>query len=127
MQASPNHRHRFNVALRISAIAIILCTTTVLARAQQSAEPDWQTEGNAWWAHVQFLASDDMRGRDTGSDGHRRSAEYVAKQFADAGLQPAGTKDFLQPIDFEVRRIDEPNSNLSMERVGETEALKLGE
>src|SRR3984957_3549346 len=126
MSASPNHRHRLTTILRIAAIGIVLCATTVLARAKQSAEPDWQAEGNAWWAHVQFLASDDMRGRDTGSDGHRRAAEYVAKQFADAGLQPGGTNGFLQPIDFDVRRLDEDNSSLSLERAGKTEALKLG-
>ena len=126
MTASRNNRHTLVTILRLCAIAIILCTTTVLTRAKQSAEPDWNAEGIAWWAHVQFLASDDMRGRDTGSDGHRRAAEYVAKQFADAGLQPGGTNGFMQPIDFEVRRIDEPNSNLSLERAGKTEALQLG-
>ncbi len=127
MNASSNHRQKIGITLRCCALAIVMCAGTVLAQTNQTAEPDWNAEGNAWWAHVQFLASDDMRGRDTGSDGHRRAAEYVAKQFADAGLQPAGTKDFLQPIDFEVRRIDEPNSNLSLERAGKTEALKLGE
>jgi Zn-dependent M28 family amino/carboxypeptidase len=127
MTVSSNHRQKLGIALRCCALAIVLSAGTVLAQTSQTTEPDWNAEGNAWWAHVQFLASDDMRGRDTGSDGHRRSAEYVAKQFADAGLQPAGTKDFLQPIDFEVRRIDEPNSNLSLERAGKTEALKLGE
>ena len=126
MSACQNHRRTLSTILRISALAIILCATTVLTRAQQSTEPDWNAEGNAWWAHVQFLASDDMRGRDTGSDGHRRAAEYVAKQFADAGLQPGGTNGFLQPIDFEVHRIDEANSSLSLERGGKTEALELG-
>jgi Zn-dependent M28 family amino/carboxypeptidase len=127
MSASTNNRPTLTTILRICTLAIVLCATTVLTRAKQSTEPDWQAEGNAWWAHVQFLASDDMRGRDTGSDGHRRAAEYVAKQFADAGLQPGGTSGFLQQIDFEVRRIDESSSNLSLERAGKTEALKLGE
>ena len=123
MIAAPNRRPTVTKILRISALAIVLCAGTVLA---QSTDIDWNAEGNAWWAHVQFLASDDMRGRDTGSDGYRRSAEYVAKQFADAGLQPAGTNGFMQPIDFEVRRLDEPNSNLSLERAAKTEALQLG-
>jgi Zn-dependent M28 family amino/carboxypeptidase len=126
MHASPNHSHRLSTVFRIAAIAIVLCTTAVFARAQQSTEPDWNAEGIAWWAHVQFLASDDMRGRDTGSDGHRRSAEYVAKQFADAGLQPGGTSGFLQQIEFETRRIDEANSSLSLERAGKNEPLQLG-
>ena len=124
MIASPNYRRTLTTALRTSVLAITFWAGTVVA--QQSTNVDWNAEGNAWWAHVQFLASDDMRGRDTGSDGYRRSAEYVARQFADAGLQPAGTNKFMQPVDFEVRRLDEPNSNLSLERAGKTEALQLG-
>ncbi len=124
MVVSSNYRHTLTTTLRISALAIALCAGTVLAR--QSTDVDWNAEGNAWWAHVQFLASDDLRGRDIGSDGYRRASEYVAKQFADAGLQPAGTNGFMQPVDFEVRRLDESNSNLSLERAGKTEALQLG-
>jgi Zn-dependent M28 family amino/carboxypeptidase len=123
MIASPNYRRILTTTLRISALAIVLCAGTALA---QSPDVDWNAEGNAWWAHVQFLASDDMRGRDTGSDGYRRASEYVAKQFADAGLQPGGTNGFMQSIDFEVRRIDESASSLSLERAGKTEALQLG-
>src|ERR1019366_1991315 len=107
MSASRHHHHTIATSLRLSTLAIVLCAGTVLAQTAQSPEPDWQAEGNAWWAHVQFLASDDLRGRDTGSDGYRRAAEYVPKKFADAGLQPAGSNGFLQPIDFEVRRLDE--------------------
>jgi len=40
--------------------------------------------------HVQFLASDDLEGRDTGSHGYRVGAQYVASQFAAIGLKPGG-------------------------------------
>lgn len=40
--------------------------------------------------HVQFLASDDLEGRDTGSRGHAIAAQYVASQFAALGLKPMG-------------------------------------
>jgi len=73
VHAQANQRHTLSSTLRISALAIVLCAGTVLARTAQNPEPDWQAEGNAWWAHVQFLASDDLRGRDTGSDGYRRA------------------------------------------------------
>jgi len=47
------------------------------------------TEPNAatrnWWHHVQALANDGMKGRDTGSPEYRRAAEYVADQFRRAG------------------------------------------
>jgi hypothetical protein len=38
--------------------------------------------------HVQFLASDDLEGRDTGSRGHAVAAQYVAAQLASLGLRP---------------------------------------
>ena len=91
------------------------------------AQTDWKAAGDAWWAHVRFLASDEMRGRETGSDDYRRAADYVAKQFAAAGLQPAGTEGYLQPIDFEERQLDEAHSDLSLVRDGKAEPLKLGE
>jgi Zn-dependent M28 family amino/carboxypeptidase len=40
--------------------------------------------------HVQFLASDELEGRDTGSRGHAIAAQYVASQFAALGLKPGG-------------------------------------
>jgi hypothetical protein len=39
---------------------------------------------------VQTLADDDMQGRGLGSAGLEASAEYIAEQFREAGLEPAG-------------------------------------
>jgi len=39
---------------------------------------------------VEFLASDALLGRDTGSDGHRAAAEWAAKRFESFGLKPVG-------------------------------------
>lgn len=41
-------------------------------------------------SHVDYLASDALEGRQTGSAGARLAAEYIAKQLKAAGLQPAG-------------------------------------
>jgi len=52
-------------------------------------------------AHMRVLADDAMEGREAGTDGHRRAAEYVAAQFAKAGLSPLGDDgSYLQNIDF---------------------------
>ena len=40
--------------------------------------------------HIEFLASDELRGRDTGSEGYDKAAAYVADQFKALGLKPAG-------------------------------------
>ena len=37
-------------------------------------------------AHVEFLASDALEGRDTGSRGHQIAANYVAAEFRKLGL-----------------------------------------
>lgn len=39
---------------------------------------------------VQTLAADDMEGRETGTRGYDKAAEYVSRRMREAGLQPAG-------------------------------------
>jgi Zn-dependent M28 family amino/carboxypeptidase len=99
------------------AIAIVL----LLAGTQTRPEP------SRWWAHVEALANDGMEGRNTGSPAHRRAAEYVAGQFRNAGLEPAGTQGYIQPVDFRTRRLIEARSSLLLARDGKTEPLVLGE
>ncbi len=91
--------------------------------ARGAGEPD----GRRWWSHVQFLADDKLEGRDTGSAGHRKAAEYVAAEFAKAGLQPAGTDGYLQPVKFKSKEIDEDHSGLKLVAGGVAEPLVLGE
>jgi Zn-dependent M28 family amino/carboxypeptidase len=76
------------------------------------------TDPAKWWAHVSFLADDAMKGRDTGSPEHKKAAEYVAAEFKRAGLQPGGTKGYLQPVSFRSRRIVEDKSSLALVRQG---------
>ena len=80
-----------------------------------------------WWAHVQALANDNMEGRNTGTPGHKRAAEYVAAQFQKAGLEPAGVGGYIQPVAFKTRRIVEAQSSLALVRDGKAEPLVLGE
>ncbi len=105
--------------------AAIFCG--LFAGAAIFAQADWQAEGKEWWAHVQYLASDELQGRLTGSEGYRKAADYVAKQFAEAGLAPLGTNGYFQPIDFDVRELDEAHSMLSLISNKVEEPLKLGD
>ncbi|WP_259015781.1 M28 family peptidase [Emticicia fluvialis] len=38
-----------------------------------------------------YIASDELEGRDTGSEGQKKAADYIAKRFADLGLQPVAS------------------------------------
>jgi hypothetical protein len=83
--------------------------------------------GARWWSHVEFLASDKLEGRNTGSPGHRKAAEYVASQFERNGLKPAGEQGYIQPVKFKTLQLDESKSTLALVRDGKEQRLTLGE
>ena len=91
-----------------------------------TADPEWTTYGRRWWSHVEALADDRMEGRDTGSPGFARAADYVIQQFRAAGLQPAGTQGFLQPIGFQVIQLDPSRSSLEFVRGSDVRRVALG-
>src|SRR5262249_12030339 len=95
------------------------------ALSLQAQQP--QTSNSSWWRRVEALANDGMEGRNTGSPGHKRAAEYVAAEFKKTGLEPAGTDGYIQPVAFKMRRIVESQSSLALERDGHTEPLALGD
>ena len=66
---------------------LTIAATILAAIAVQAADD----AGARWWAHVEALANDGMEGRNTGSPGHKRAAEYVAAQFSSSALEPAGS------------------------------------
>ena len=49
---------------------------------------------------VEFLASDDLEGRMTGSAGAKQAAEYIASHLQEIGLEPIGADDFFHPFKF---------------------------
>lgn len=48
--------------------------------------------------HIQYLASDKLEGRRTGTPGEIMAATYISSKFKEIGLQPKGSHDFLQPF-----------------------------
>jgi Zn-dependent M28 family amino/carboxypeptidase len=106
---------RFRRALLIAAIVAAGCFA--------ASPPD----GKRWWSHVDVLASDAMQGRETGSVGYRKAAEYVAAQFEHAGLKAAGVEGYFQTVRFEGCKLVEPQSSLALVRGGRVEPLKLGD
>jgi hypothetical protein len=102
---------------------LMLAAVTLGAEAKVSGAPD----GSRWWSHVAFLADDKLQGRDTGSPGHKQAALYVAHQFELLGLQPAGTKGYLQPVRFRSKRIDESRTRVSLKTAGGEHTVVLGD
>lgn len=92
-----------------------------------SAVTSAQGPAARWWAHVSFLADDRMKGRETGSPEHREAAEYIARHFREAGLEPGGTNGYFQPVPFKSRKIVEDKSSLAIVRGGRPVPIVLGD
>jgi len=79
-----------------AALATLVLAPAAHAQTAPVALPDDQAQMKA---HVLFLASDAMRGREAASPEYRIAAEYVAAQFYAAGLVPAGQDGgYLQTV-----------------------------
>ncbi|HTU65902.1 MAG TPA: M28 family metallopeptidase [Steroidobacteraceae bacterium] len=101
------------------------------AAAPQAVSPataqDFAARGQRAWEDVKVLADDDMEGRRAGTPGHRRAAEYVAKQFEAAGLAPGGDGGWFQPVHLESRTVREADSSLALVTPRGVEPLKFGD
>jgi Zn-dependent M28 family amino/carboxypeptidase len=84
-------------------------------------------DGARWWSYVEFLASDKLEGRNTGSEGHRKAAAYVAAEFERDGLKPAGVEGYIQPVKFNTLQLDEGHCSLALVRGGVEKPITLGE
>jgi len=49
---------------------------------------------------VSFLADDKLEGRQTGTEGEKKSADYIAQRFTDLGLESKGTDGYFQTFSF---------------------------
>jgi len=107
------------------AVLISVLLLVISALCAQTAPTHF--DGKTWWGYVRMLASDNMEGRETGSKGLVAAEAYIVSQLIHAGLQPAGTKGFYQPVKFVSRQIIEKESSLALVRDGKTDPLTLGE
>ena len=61
--------------------------------------------------HVYYLASDEMRGRDTPSSELDSCAAYIAKEFSSYGLKPVGVnQSYFQSFNLLRTSLSEPNA-----------------
>jgi hypothetical protein len=52
---------------------------------------------------IDFLASDQLEGRETGTEGAVQAAKFLAKRFEEIGLEPKGTDGYFQEFSFSPR------------------------
>ncbi len=118
---------------RLRWVSLLVLGGVVSSVARGADESSDEARGKAWWAHVQVLADDSMRGRLTGSEDYLRAAAYVVGKFKSYGLEPAGLKgadgkpSFYQPVKFDVTRVIAAKSSMALVADGKKTPLVLGE
>lgn len=111
-------------ASRRSLLAALLFLSAGPAAA--AAPPQPAGGGEAWWKHVEYLASDALQGRDTGSEGYAQAAAYVVEQLKAAGVKPGAGAGYLQEVPLQSRRLVEARSRLALVQGGKERPLTLG-
>jgi hypothetical protein len=76
-----------------------------------------------WWGHIRALANDGMEGRDTGSRGYQRAAQYVVDALKRAGARPGNGDSYYQPVPLHVVRFRADTSEARLVRGAATRPL----
>jgi hypothetical protein len=100
-----------------AALAVFMTASAVA----QVASPE------AYIEDVKFLASPELRGRGAGTPESDRAAAYIAKKFAEAGLQPAGENGYLQPLQVTTGAVMGDENRLTIEARGSQRSLRPGQ
>jgi hypothetical protein len=111
-----------------SVLATLLCCSAVAAFAQQHPRDReiHDADTKAWWHTTEFLSSDAMEGRDTGSAAYQLAASYVAKRLKAAGLKPAGENGtYFQTVSM--HEVDlKPRASFITIKIGPSDEPGLG-
>ena len=103
----------------MSCCALLLC----IAAAGAADMSDLQLQ-NRLQAHINFLADDLLLGRQPGSDGYNIAANYVASQFRQIGLTPAGTGGtYFQQVPLRQAFLEPGSAELTIKRDDKVTAL----
>ncbi|MEZ6031397.1 MAG: M28 family peptidase [Hyphomonadaceae bacterium] len=80
-----------------------------------SPPPGTDADTVAWWNMTGDLSSDAMEGRETGSAGYDRAADYVEARFRAAGLKPAGENDgYRQTLPLKEVRVEKAGTSFEI-------------
>jgi Zn-dependent M28 family amino/carboxypeptidase len=104
--------------MRHAIPTVLTITSLVFAGCKSSPGPaSLDADTRAWWAITGELSADNMEGRDTGSPGYARAAQYVADRFAKAGLKPAGENgSWFQTLPLKEVRVEKEGTSFDIVR-----------
>ena len=99
--------------------ALVGCVSTPTSSVSGNA-----ANATAIEAHMQFLASDALAGRDTGSNEHEIASLYIATQLQALGLKPAGDNgSYLQRVPLRKARLVQDSAKFTLHTDGNNTEL----
>jgi hypothetical protein len=114
---------RFQAAGRLFAVALLFASIQLSSEEQPKADTPAAAQ---WFAHIQYLASDDLKGRLIGTTEYLQAVDYVERQYKAIGLKPGGTDGYRQPVPFDQIEVDTAASSLSIEQDGQAKTFAIG-
>jgi Zn-dependent M28 family amino/carboxypeptidase len=82
--------------------------------------------GSPWWAHIAYLAGDDLQGRLPGTPGFDRAAAYVMGKFQVSGLKPLDAAGYLRPVRLVEQEVLADRSSVALVDGEAVQPLTLG-
>ncbi|MCC7401510.1 MAG: M20/M25/M40 family metallo-hydrolase [Chitinophagaceae bacterium] len=95
---------------RLGALALLLLSFQ-FTDAQKIKKADRAVLSNLH-QHIEYLASDKLEGRRTGTEGEKLAMEYISDQFRKIGLLPKGVSGYYQPFGVDDGKQLDPSSYL---------------
>lgn len=112
----------------VSAAALTALLAACGEQAPRAEAAVVTADANALQSHLEFLASDALEGRDTGSRGHEIAAQYIAAQFKALNLEPAGDDGtYYQRIAFRRSTLVEGSAGMVVDTGDGLVELEYGE
>ena len=106
---------------RVIALPVVVCLAVALSAQTRQINP------RAYIEHVRFLASDQLEGRGNGTPGLDAAADYIAKQFAAAGLEPLGDPGtFFQRFEMITSLSVQPGNVVSLNAASNRVDFEIG-
>lgn len=94
------------IAYSFIGLAIVGCaSTSSISNAKKNVEPSSyfnQIDKTDLSKNLYFIASDEMLGRDTGSEGQKKAGEYIINTYKNLGINyPTGASSYYQKVPAE--------------------------
>lgn len=105
--------------------AVLVCWLSLCCTPFAIAQPGVEFDEDRYLDHVQYLASEDLKGRGTGTPELDTAAAYVADQFQLAGLPPLPGRDYYQEFPVSTNAHLGKHNRLAFEAGGKKTELRL--